>query len=445
MTNFFPLGLPQSVKVQLHSDPESNVKRALMQGPPVLSPIILPSTPPEMAIPPAGMIPLPPQFQPTSEQGLREAIRQSFTGNAEDVRYQPMIDRINSLVGPGQLTKDYMANIQEAFNQPPARGLKNRLKSGWKGLLMGQGIAGLVRGISDPDGMNLQYRLNQLAPMAGAAQQETGFMKDVLNRAGDLSQMTGVNPITGFDDPMVAYKEAMAAAAGTRAATGQQRADDYRTWNQERINALKSKPFEQRRKEVIDLLRSGNLNDPDSLKWAAGMLRIPVDLVPKFMAGMIRQDENYNYIDITTGNRILDSEGAPLVSSQKSIEANKKENARTLAGDRDEDREVRKEQLKDTQRRTDAFTREAAERSRLRAEESAAKEIPFPRFPTPEKIKEVNEKRRIRAEEILRQSQGANQAPSPGDRVIKRQAGAKSGRVRVLMQRPDGSTYYKFE
>src|SRR6185369_616387 len=125
--------------------------------------------------------------------------------------------------------------------------------------------------------------------------------------------------------PRYDYWSALGNAAAIRATTGQknaetnaERAKTYSSWLNARIDNLRNQPIQIQKKEAVDLYRSGGLNTPEGLVWAQGVLGIPVQLQPKFQAGQIKIDDDFNFIDLTTGQKILNPQTQqPITSVEK--------------------------------------------------------------------------------------------------------------------------------
>jgi hypothetical protein len=388
------------------------------------------------------------------DAAMRMALAQGLSGfhdpNAPPIpqEYQQKIDQIKSMINPGPIERDYINQVQGAYNAPPVHGLRARLAGLGKGLLLGEGIAGMVRGASDPTNMNLRYKLAQMSPLAQGAQMEQQFRNATLMRNKELAESAGIDPITGLETPMSAYRNAQAYYTAGRPERenrkldlAEQKGDAYGDWLRARVTDIQNKPLAEQKKSIAGMINSGALRTPEALSWAANMLNIPVGLRPKFQAGTIKVDENFNYIDVTTGER-FQSDGNPIISSQKKVEENKTANVKIAAGgrttpaERAEDRAVRKGHLtlaqQEGQRKIEASSRKQAE-----------SENPLPPFASAAQIAERNTKVEARTQELM-QKHSTSSAPAglqEGEKIIRRQQSPSTGEIWLTIQKPDGTTY----
>ena len=328
-----------------------------------------------------------------NEDATKYAIAQSLGILSKDSSIPPLpqdqqnevdakIALIKKLSQPGQLETEYTNRLNEAYNAPKVSGLKSRLASGWRGMLMGEGLPGFFRGVSDPNTTNLRYKIAQLQPLAQSAQQEQQLANTTVTRNQNLAKTIGIDPLTGLETPEAASKRELSRIRQQQADAQTKRADSYEAWMQARVKDVGQKPVLEQRKQVRQMLASGNLRSQEALAWAAKILQVPVPLQARFMRGEIGVDDNFNYVDLIDGKPLTDAGGQPIVSVKKTEESNKVENAKVIAAGR-----PTAEERKETHGINRAKAREELLTSwnnrRLKARTEIEKQLPAPRLALP--------------------------------------------------------------
>lgn len=259
--------------------------------------------------------------------GQQAAFAQAFGGQSGPPLpndYQAMVSRVNDAVAPGPLYQQYM---QALTGLPePVHGIKGHLKAGLRGLAM-KGVGGLIYGLADPSSVNWSFKQAQAQNLLPGVQAEERGKEAQLKRAGDIAGMTGYDPLTGQRTPTAMYHDALIKMSGRRADNAERRTDVYEQTAEEKAD-LNEKKF------VKDLFNTGALNTSEGRAWAATQLNMPFELKDKFMAGAIKVDENFNFIDTRTGQVLQDPKGKPLISGVATQEKNRTERAHIIAEER---------------------------------------------------------------------------------------------------------------
>lgn len=330
-------------------------------------------------------------------------------------KYLDMVNKLKSVVSPGPLEQDYKAQLQSAYDQAknhPEHGLKARLAGLGRGLLMGEGIPGMVKGAADPTNMHLRYRLAQLNPLEHGAQLEQGFKQAELGRANILGNLTGYDPFTGVRTPMAAYRDYLSMAGMGRLGQGQQRidvikqrADDYHKWMVSRQLDMAGKPRLERQREIIKLLP--NLTTQEGLDWAASELNIPHLLMPAFKSGEMGINEAGQFFSKRTGKVLNDPEtNLPIFAFEKTKEQDKIEIADKDRGVRQEGVTVQKGKLEVEKHAEGRLTGKESRESEAAIRKQVQSEIPRPRFASPNSPEMQEWKTKI--DEEVKKRAGAN-------------------------------------
>lgn len=418
---------------------------------------------------PAGLPSAPPGYQPqqfdpaealrASEDATRYALAQGLGILAPDPNRAPLpydqqkvldqrIANIKSTLGPGPLEQRYKQQLNEANSARPVHGFKARLAAFGKGLLMGEGIPGAIRGASDPTTMNLRYRLAKMQPLFSSAQQEQGFANSQLGRAKQLGELTGYDPMTGLPTPKYDYQmNYQGPAALQRAATGQQRANDYgrSVSNQNKtrdarvdIARLNS---QLRGREKGGTLTAGEIIDIEDQFG----IRLPPTYDPQKQE--IKIDENGQYVLINKTTAVSTPTGVTSYEVPKL--QSRERNADVQAGQREKDYKLRE---RETQRR------ERGEK--LNIEKQLDKEFPAPKgafgtAATPQQMEDWNKRREARRVELTpAQIPSTNTTPQkrslkglpPDSTVIETRKNPKTGALWHKVRLADGTeSWYSSE
>lgn len=398
--------------------------------------------------------------------GMRAALAQGLSGfsdpNAPPIpqEYQKKIDQIRSMINPGPMERDYMNQVQAAYAKPPVHGLRARLAGLGKGLLLGEGIAGMVRGASDPTNMNLRYRLAQIAPMGQGAQMEQQFRNATLQRNKELAETAGIDPITGLETPMSAWRNAQAywnigrpEREDRKISVAEKNAESLRTRRNDQTSVAKRRLDIQGFNAEVNALVRGNVV-PDASVIQSIAQRYPDMILPQGF------DPTKHQLSVdAAGNEILvNTSGAnagaatgvtrdnkPVTSFKKTQDETSRANAKVAAGgrstpeERSQDRAIRQGHLtvaqQDEQRKAEASARKQAE-----------SENPLPPFASSQQIQDRNTKVEARVSEIMSKKQSTQSTPSPvqsGEKIIKRQMSPSTGEVFLTIQKADGTTYVR--
>jgi hypothetical protein len=356
---------------------------------------------------------------------------------------------IQSALGPGPLEKKYIDQLNTAFSNQPVHGFKARLAGFGKGLLMGEGLPGAIRGAADPTTMNLRYRLSQLAPLFGGVQQEQAFAGSTLGRAKQLGELTGYDPMTGLPTPKYDYQmNYLGPAAMQRAQTGQQRANDYGRNVTSQIDTRNDRVdiarlnAQLRGREKGGVLTQQEITD---IETQFG-IRLPASYDPQKQE--IKLDEHGKYIIINKTTAAVTPTGVTSYEPEKQKQSTKRAEigatGRTTPEERKEDRDIRKGHLSVSQQ---------AERDRQEAaaHKQAESENPLPHFPNDAQIAERNQKVADRVNQIMQGKTPPTATATPtaslpsGEKIIRRQRSKSTGRVLLTIQKSDGSTYTQWQ
>lgn len=440
--------------------PEQRIKAAAMsqqqQSMPVVSDIPYQDVPQEA--PPSS---IPSAFSQESDydaldqqDALRRALMAHFSGDQALLpqTYQNTVNRIQSVTNPGPLEQQYNDQLKAAFQQPHVSGLKARLIGLGKGLLMGEGLKGMIQGAADPNTMNLKYRLSQLTPLGQGVGQEEALRQSQLQRGQEFARMSGIDPITGQETPEAAYKKYM-ASIGYGRLQNQNRGMDLREKNtdsliEQRKQKYANIPFEN----FIKAYNSGMLNkNPEGLYAMADRAGIPnpETIEPKVLAGMIKTivDRAYgvNTLNVQTGE--VKSTGITSVEKTKQDEAMKRAkvgaSGRPTPEERSQDRALRERNTQAHERSVAGSEQERQQRSVDKARKQAENELPFA------SADEIDK----RTQDILNKNKSLSPSPTQptatqqtskpnvqlksGETLVKQTS--NTGKVRWVIRSADGS------
>jgi hypothetical protein len=249
--------------------------------------------------------------QQVAPQQVRQAPTQTLdTGATRDRRTQP---------------RDYIADDEAALRQ-----LQNQKDPFWKRVV----IAGINAGQA-----GFGYQPTQI---------QTGRMRDLAKLQGQLGQeiKTGeartrieqgsmVPVVLDSGETVMVPARSAGSVRSNQQRIGMQRdqENNRKEVNKARVAHWDSMDKDRRHRLLADLYKSGGLNDPDQLQYAADELGIPGSLREKFIAGQMRDaiDENGNLGQVNrqtntfTPTTQTDASGRPRTvgSYQKTVEANK--------------------------------------------------------------------------------------------------------------------------